>query len=158
VLGPPLCDHGFIGWYRHDELICVREFEDADEAVLLAGRDDEWARWLGPGHEHPRPTASIVAEGQIVGWVDSDPEAPRLRAGETNLGYTVFPKYRQRGYATRALLLMLTFLATEHPDLHTATLLVNLENHASIRVAQKAGFVRTGHVGDEVVFTRLIHE
>lgn len=141
-----------------DDFICLREFAEADEEFVVAGRDDKWARWLGPGHHHPRPTAIIVADGQIVGWVDSDPEAPGLRAGQTNLGYAVFPGYRGKGYATRALLLMLAFLASEQPDLHTARLSVDRQNLASIRVAEKARLIRSGDVADEVVFTRWLHE
>jgi RimJ/RimL family protein N-acetyltransferase len=119
--------------------ISLRAFAADDEAALLAGRDDEWRRWLGPGHDHPHPTACIVVDDEIVGWVDSDPDHPGLGAGETNVGYSVFAPHRGKGYATDALVLLVQWLESA-TELRTATLSIHRDNHASLRVARKAGF------------------
>jgi RimJ/RimL family protein N-acetyltransferase len=119
--------------------VALRPFEPSDQAAVLAGRDDEWKRWLGPGHERPRPTYCIVVDGEVVGWVDSDPDSPRLVKGQTNVGYSVFPLQRGKGYATRALLLLLQQLMSD-PAIHAATMSIDPRNTASIRVAEKAGF------------------
>jgi aminoglycoside phosphotransferase (APT) family kinase protein len=130
-------------WQLTDGEVCLRAFEPEDAPALVAGRDEEWARWLGPGHPDPQPTACIVVREEIVGWVDADPAAPELRPGEVNLGYHVFAPHRGRGYATRALLLMLRRLAAASGH-HTATLSIDRGNAASLEVATKAGFTHTG--------------
>lgn len=130
-------------WSIRDDDLTLRSFHPDDEAALLAGRDDEWRRWLGPGDDHPAPTACIEIDDAVVGWVDSDPTATDVGAGETNVGYHVFAGHRGRGVATRALSLLLRRLADEG-DLHTACLEIQPANIASIRVAEKAGFVRSG--------------
>lgn len=138
-LVPPTGHHCSVNVSATNGQVSLRAFDPVDEVALLAGRDEEWNRWLGPGHDHPHPTACIVVDGEIVGWVDSDPQNPRLREGETNLGYSVFAPHRGSGYATDAVILMMQWLKSEG-DLHTATMMIDRENRASLRVAEKAGF------------------
>lgn len=135
--------------------VSLRAFNPVDEATLLAGRDEEWNRWLGPGHDHPQPTACIVVGDEIVGWVDSDPQNQRLRDGETNLGYNVFAPHRGNGYATDAVVLMLQWMKSEG-DLHTATMSIDRRNHASLRIAEKAGFVCEAEIEDAYLFSAPI--
>ncbi|MFI6296960.1 GNAT family N-acetyltransferase [Nonomuraea sp. NPDC050790] len=64
-------------------------------------------------------------------------------AGTTEVGYGVHPLYRGRGLATEAV----TGLAGHvfaHTDLRRIDLTANLDNTASLRVAEKAGFTREG--------------
>ena len=146
---------GDSGWVVSDGEVSLRAFAPEDEAALLAGRDEEWARWLGPGHPHPRPTACIVVGGQVVGWVDSDPSLAGLGPGETNLGYNVFAPHRGRGHATRGVQLMVRRLAAER--VHTTAILqIRVGNGASRRVAEKAGFARTGGTTENDVFHRRL--
>jgi RimJ/RimL family protein N-acetyltransferase len=84
--------------------------------------------------------------------VDSDPDDSGVKPGQTNLGYNVFPQYRGMGYATRGLALMLRWLRST-ASFDTAILQIHRRNLASIRVAQKAGFVLTGETEDEYVFS-----
>lgn len=142
-------------WEVSDGDVSLRAFKPEDEPLLLAGRDDEWARWLGPGHEHPRPTACILVAGKVVGWVDSDPHLEQLRDGETNLGYNVFAAHRGLNIATRGIELMLRHLAAEG-TYTTATLQIDRSNGASLRVAAKVGFARTGETTDSYVLSRPI--
>lgn len=133
----------------------LRSFEPKDEAALLAGRDPEWAKWLGPGDPHPHPTACVLLADEIIGWVDSDPDHGRLQPGETNIGYSIFPAHRGRGHATTAVLLMLEWLADEG-RVQVATMSIHRDNTASLRVAAKAGFVRTGEEGDAFLLARRL--
>ena len=111
---------------------------DGDAERLVAGRDDEWRRWLGPGNDTPNPTACIFVGEALVGWVDYDTDQTWLQHGEVNVGYSIFAAYRGQGYATRAVRLLVDHLAraTEH---HTATFLINADNVQSLGVAAKLG-------------------
>ena len=135
-------EHGRVG---------LRPFDPSDEAALLAGRDDEWRRWLGPNHDHPRPSACIVVDDEVVGWIDADPNSPQLAEGETNIGYSVFAAHRGKGYATEALLLLVHHLRTDE-RVRTATMKIDPRNHASLRVAAKVGFDEADRTASSVRF------
>jgi RimJ/RimL family protein N-acetyltransferase len=123
--------------------------------VLVAGRDAEFHRWLGPGADDPRPTACIVVHDEIVGWIDYDSERDWLQPGAVNIGYFLFAAARGKGYATRAVTLLLEHLA-EQPDIDTATVLVDPENLPSLAVAERAGFTLQGTVAGSVYLTRPV--
>jgi RimJ/RimL family protein N-acetyltransferase len=68
-----------------------------------------------------------------------------------NVGYSLFPAARGKGYASRAVELLLLHLRrdTEHP---VATLLIHPENLRSIAVALRLGFVQKGEIQGELFF------
>jgi RimJ/RimL family protein N-acetyltransferase len=130
-----------------DGAVTIRAFSSGDGAALVAGRDEEWARFLGPGDPDPHPVACIVVDGAVVGWVDydHDPVHTWLEPDEVNLGYHVDAEHRRRGYATRALQLLLRHLA-EETTWRTATLRIHSDNGRSVAVAERVGFTRVGEV------------
>ena len=144
-----------------DGVITIRPPEPGDAAVLVAGRDTESRRFLGEGVPDPHPTACIVVDGEVRGWVDYDTDDRSwLADGEVNMGYGVFPGYRGRRYASRAVRLLIHHLAlgldagcSPH---HTATLLIDPANVASQRVAHHGGFVRAGEVDGELFYRRAV--
>jgi hypothetical protein len=120
-----------------DGIVTLRPFVAADRDLVLGGRDEAWARWLGPGAPEPAPTACILVSERVVGWIDADPTPAWLRPGEANIGYSVFPAHRGLGYATRAVRLVAAELGAK--GLHRALLVIDVRNHASLGVARAAG-------------------
>jgi RimJ/RimL family protein N-acetyltransferase len=117
-----------------DGLVTIRPPGDGDGERLVAGRDAEFHRFLCDGDPHPQPLACIESDGQVIGWVDYDVDRAWLEPGEVNIGYHVFAAHRGRGWATRAVKLLLHHLsvATEH---RVATFLIDAANVRSLALA-----------------------
>jgi RimJ/RimL family protein N-acetyltransferase len=147
---------------RTDRLL-LRPFrpEDAD-AVFRASQDPETARWLtaipdpytredarryvedvAPRERTDRLGLSVVleADGELVGT-----GGLHLRPGRLGpeIGYTVAPWGRRRGYATEAAAALAAWaIRLGAPRVH---LFVDVANTASQAVARKAGFTHEGRV------------
>lgn len=136
-----------------DGVITLRPSRPGDARVLVEGRDGEFFKWLGPGAETPNPVACIWLGDELIGWVDYDVEQDWLRSGEVNVGYYLFPAARGKGYASRAVELLLLHL--ERYTGHTAaTLAIDPENVRSLRLARRLGFVQKGEVEKGLFFAR----
>ena len=137
-----------------DGLVTLRAPGPGDVDLLVANRDEEFFKWFGPGATGPRPVACVWVDDQLVGWVDYDLDADHdwLGPGEVNVGYYLFPSARGKGYASRAVELLLEHLQrdTEHT---AATLLIHSENLRSLALARRLGFDQKGEVNGEPFFT-----
>jgi len=146
---------------RSDGVVTLRRWRSADAAdVARACADAETARWL------PVPVPYDLAAGQwyvdavVPGqWADGSAanvavvEAGSgallgaigltLRDGIGEVGYWTAPWARRRGVATRACRLHASW-ALEVLGLPRLELLADVENTASQRVAERAGFTREG--------------
>jgi RimJ/RimL family protein N-acetyltransferase len=72
-----------------------------------------------------------------------------------NVGYFLFPAARGKGYAARAVELLLLHLRRATP--HTvATLAIDPENVRSLRLARGLGFVEKGEFEKGLFFTRSL--
>ena len=138
-----------------DGVVTLRLPRPGDAQLLVEGRDDEFFRWLGPGAEIPNPVACVWAGDELVGWVDYDVERDWLKPGEVNVGYYLFPAARGKGYASRAVELLLLHLGdeTEH---NVATLLIHPENERSLSLARRLRFAASGEVEGELFFARSL--
>jgi RimJ/RimL family protein N-acetyltransferase len=139
-----------------DGHVTLRAFRNDDRAALIGGRDAEFERWLGVGSTDPAPTACIIVDGELVGWVDYDIDRDWLESGEVNIGYNVFAEHRRRGYATSAVALLIGHLARA-TSYRTATLLINADNIGSLAVAAALCFDAHGDIDGSRYFKLPIH-
>ncbi len=124
-------------------------------------------QWLGRYEERREAgVAEIWAvlddDGTFLG-MGMAPEIDR-EAAQVELGYIIASAARGRGVATEVLT-RLTRWAFDEIDAQRVTLMIDVENPASLRVAEKAGYVREGvmrslHLkqqrrGDAVLYSRL---
>lgn len=125
-------------WTLSDGVVSIRPPEPGDIEALVAGRDTESDRWLGTADQSPDPTACVMVDGRIVGWVDYDTDQKWLQPREVNVGYNIFRPHRRQGYATRAVRLLLARLA-DATETSRAYLAIDAENRGSIAVARALG-------------------
>jgi RimJ/RimL family protein N-acetyltransferase len=140
-----------------DGLIVIQPPQPGDARILVAGRDEAFDRWLGPGSDTPHPVACIHVGGRIVGWADYDHDADHdwLQPDEVNVGYNVFAADRGHGYATRAVQLLIHHLALR-TGYRTASLAIRPDNRASIALASRIGAVPAAGFGHGLYFRRSV--
>jgi RimJ/RimL family protein N-acetyltransferase len=138
-----------------DGVVTVRLRRDADLAAIAAARDDpEARRWLDDAPTDAPRSASEIAEfwqsgaaaPLMIAAADTDRPCGLINLqfrsdDEATVAYQVFPAHRGHGVAARALELLTGWA---FHDLRLSRLLLEIDeaNAASIRVAQKCGFVR----------------
>ncbi|MEU2507373.1 GNAT family protein [Streptomyces sp. NPDC007863] len=79
------------------------------------------------------------AGGVLAGTVDLRFAGEGLAPGQVNVAYGLYPSWRGRGLATRAVVLASRYAAAE--GAREAVIQVDPENPASAAVARRAGFV-----------------
>lgn len=168
-----------------DGVVTIRPFRTTDLERDLEAKDDEQQRWLWqPGQpedwasksaeerlEHARrgiaaheadprtgPKWSFVidVDGEYCGHVDCDLANDDVPAGEANVSYSSHPDVRGRGYVSRAVRLILRFVA-EHTGAREAHIAVDARNEASLRVARAVGAVERTRDVDELGHTMVRH-
>lgn len=82
-----------------------------------------------------RETETVVGD---IGF-----HGPPDESGTVEIGYSVVPGRRRRGYATEAARAIAAW-ALAQPDVHTVVASCEPDNVGSIRTLELAGFVRTG--------------
>ncbi|NMO89738.1 GNAT family N-acetyltransferase [Actinomycetospora sp. TBRC 11914] len=149
-----------------DGVIVLSALALEDAPALVAGEDDELARRLVGGHStvatseryieacaadwrRRGPTLSWAirdaAGGALAGTVEVGLRVPELEPGAANVSYGVFPSWRGRGFAARAVELVCGFLAAE-TGVSYAVLRIERDNPASLRVAERSGFRASQHL------------
>jgi len=136
-----------------DGVVTLKPPRPGDSQHLVEGRDEEFYRWLGPGAEVPCPVACVWVGDELIGWVDYDLEQTWLQLGQVNVGYYLFPAARGKGYASRAVELLLTHLRRDTAHA-VATLVIDPENARSLALARRLGFGEAGAVEKGLFFTR----
>jgi RimJ/RimL family protein N-acetyltransferase len=67
--------------------------------------------------------------------------------GAAEVGYTIFPQFRKRGYATESARAMIDSAYRQHNVRHIISGIAP-DNGASLRVNEKLGFVAIGQIAD----------
>lgn len=146
-----------------DGVIVLRPLRIEDAAEHLAGEDAELVRWLngGPGtidsvqrhvevvqqmweNQGPIFTFAIrlLAEDTLVGTIDVQLNQEAYGSDQANLAYGLYPDWRGRGFATRAVNLALKFLRTG-TTVRSALIRTEPANLSSAAVAVRARFTLT---------------
>ena len=141
---------------RDGDLV-LRPWTEDDVDAMVAGCNDPDVAWWIPTIPHPytaedalgfirgdvRPdhdAMAIEVGGQVVGGIGMGVNAHDYRA---RVGYWVAAGARGRGTCTRALRLLVRY-ALEKLELQRLDLIIDPDNVASQRVAEKVGFQREG--------------
>jgi ribosomal-protein-alanine N-acetyltransferase len=74
---------------------------------------------------------------------------PPDRSGAVEIGYSVVPGRRKRGYATEAARAVVEW-ALDQPAVSVVLAGCDADNVASIRILETIGFVRTGETGGQI--------
>lgn len=151
-----------------DGIIALSPLRLDDAATHLAGEDEPMVRRLsgGPGTregveayirhcEEQWETAGplrafgirVGAAETLAGTIDLRFAAEGLAPGQVNVAYGLYPSWRGRGLATRAVRLVSRFAAGEGGE--EAVIRVDPDNAASAAVARRAGFTPAEHTHGE---------
>jgi RimJ/RimL family protein N-acetyltransferase len=146
-----------------DGVIFLRPLTAEDAADHLAGEDEEMARWVSGGRSTPATVEAFLRNNEenwrvggprrafgvfdcvtnrLIGFIEVN-LARLVEPGQVNVSYGVFPQWRRQGLALRAIDLMDQYLRTATEALQIV-LRIAPENHASLKLAEKAGFAFHG--------------
>lgn len=143
-----------------DGTVRLDPLRPSDADAHFAGEDVELQSWLSGGvstlevvraylqtvDERWRARGPIFhfavrvePDRHLAGTIDVQFDQDYTRAGQVNLAYGLYPQWRRRGLATRAVNLSLQFLR-DHTDAREALIRADPRNRASGDVARRAGF------------------
>ncbi|MFI9321697.1 GNAT family N-acetyltransferase [Kitasatospora aureofaciens] len=153
-----------------DGVVTLSPLRPEDAAAHLTGEDEALVRWLSGGPSTPEGVAAyfrqcreqweadgplrafgIRADGEggngvLAGTIDLRFGHADLSPGQVNVAYGLYPSWRGRGLATRAVLLASGYAA--RVGAREAVIRVEPENAASAAVARRAGFRPVGRARD----------
>lgn len=144
--------------YSDDGVVMLRPLGMADVDAHLAGQDAEYVTWLdgADGTEAterrrlaeversweaggPLYSFAIMSEGVLSGTITAEVGRDDLLENQADIVYGLYPATRGRGIATRAVMLVVSFL-DQVPGISEAVIRVSPANPRSRSVAERAGF------------------
>ena len=168
-----------------DQVVLLRPFVLADAQEHLAGEDEAQIRWVSGGKSTGETVRTWIQRNQeywetggpiftfaivdakthtLRGMVEAntdDESVEGIQKGEANVSYGLYPFARGKGYASRAVNLMMGFL--QRQGLHAAIIRVDPANEDSLKVPLRCGFqelavIQTSDQRNLVVFRKLLDE
>lgn len=152
-----------------DGVIEIRPLSFCDVEAHHAGEDEEIIHWLSGGASTKETVAAYVRRcvaqwehggslkafgihesttDSLVGTVDVRIHEPYLARDQANLAYGIYPAWRRRGLAVRAVLLACEYVQ-DAGLAREVVIRTHADNHASAAVASKAGFRFSHRVCDD---------
>ena len=146
-----------------DRIIFLRFLTAEDAADHLAGEDEEMAKWVSGGRSTlstveafirnnqeswrtggPRRAFGVFdcASNRLIGFIEVN-MARLVNPGQVNVSYGIFPQWRRKGLALRAIDLMDHYLRTA-TEARQIVLRIAPANTASLKLAERAGFTFQG--------------
>ena len=113
---------------------------DLLDVLPLQARSDGRAADFGVWVVIERETQTIVGDAGFKG-LPAD--------GVVEIGYSVIPDRRRRGYASEAAAVLVDWACSQQ-DVEAVVAACDRENVVSIRTLERLGFARTGMDGDEI--------
>ncbi|MFA7764899.1 GNAT family N-acetyltransferase [Streptomyces sp. NRRL S-448] len=150
-----------------DGVVTLSALHVDDTDAHLAGEDELLVRWLngGPGTRAGTEAyfrlcmeqwatggplrafgVRVGTQPTLAGTVDLRFEMPGLAPGQVNVAYGLYPAWRGRGLATRAVNLVCEYATAEGAT--QAVIQVDPENPGSAAVARRSGFTYAKQVPD----------
>lgn len=122
-------DHLTVRWLSEGE----STLEGTEQYIVQLARDAEQGK--------RKRAFGVWADGRCVGTVEFDPDVTDgLEPRDVNIAYGVAPWFRGRGIASRAVELICAIIREQAVGAR-AVIRADARNPASLRVAEKAGFV-----------------
>ncbi len=143
-----------------DGVIILKPFELKDAPLHLAGEDLEQQKWVSGGertlesvekwirknqeywkHDGLVFNFAVWADGKLIGMAEANTDIKKvegMKEGQANISYGIYPDYRGRGYAPRAVNVLLDFLKSK--GIAQAIIRANPENVNSLKIPVKCGF------------------
>jgi ribosomal-protein-alanine N-acetyltransferase len=99
--------------------------------AALGLRDEQFGIWVLVERE----TSNVIGDAGFLGGPDAD--------GLVEIGYSVIPAARRRGFATEAAGALANW-ALRRPDVRAVLAACDQDNTPSVRTLERLGFTRTG--------------
>jgi RimJ/RimL family protein N-acetyltransferase len=93
----------------------------------------------------------LQAKNEVIGWIGIG-QADEEEYGDLSFGYGLLPEHWGKGYATEALVAIIRLAFDEYTEAEKICGECDIENHASVRVMEKAGLEHVKTDGDDMIF------
>lgn len=151
---------------KTDGEIMLRPFTLADAETHLASEDEAQQKWLSGGKSSlesvqkwikeseeyfekggPVFALAVLVGDEIAGMVEANADIEKvqgLSVGDANISYGIYPNFRGKGIATKAVNLMTEFL--KEKGFKRGVIRVSPDNVSSLKVPVACGFEEAGMI------------